>query len=345
MKQQYNKLLTIFISLLFLTGCSAVNTGMGELRDIVLLQKDDVFYIAGNKLLRYQFSTNQTNEIFDFVGDNFRFKVSPELNSVFFYDYGSAASDSRLITLTLNESSDEVSLSQDFYSEDELLAYSKIESFNHAKNKVALLKIDPAGAHLVIKDVQSDKEEGLVDYSDSFVEAFWSTNDRSLAYITFVPSGASGLSIFDTENDDYGTGNYNGDYYTFNTFSTSVTDKVLKLKKVLESDLQMDIITWLDTDKILFEVIEKKRIYTSPKLYKSYYSSSFWTYDVDQDDLQEIAEINPTEGWSIKSSSISKDLNKISYIQNIEDEENEKQELWISNIDGSDAEMIYKNYE
>ncbi len=47
--------------------------------------------------------------------------------------------------------------------------------------------------------------------------------------------------------------------------------------------------------------------------------------------------------WMIQDALISKDLKTISYIK-ARGNDNEEQELWISNVDGSDSHLIFKNH-
>lgn len=326
--------IALIVSSLLLSGCDSLKNNQ-PLKTInsVLLNDNSLIYLVDNELYQYDLMTEEANNIFSFdESAHIQFEISQDLNKVIFQVVGEDDNKDEFIILSFDNSTGEALLTQVDSLENTLepdeQEYGKYASVNHSGNKIAVPEERCVNlCHLSILELEEGVTiaEHFVDYAgESYPRNLWSPDDRFLAYLTFGPYGFNRFKIFDTTKDQYGTGEYLEDsgYYDFKSYSTSVS---------APGAIDLNIYNWIDENTIVLKTIEEL-------------GSAFWTYNADTESLQEIASVKSSDEWIIQDASISKDLKTISYIK-ARGNDNEEQELWISNTDGSNASLIYKNYE
>lgn len=252
--------------------------------------------------------------------------------------------DSEMITLYLNSKNGDPSVSSNEFRDET----ATNEKYNHSENKIA--KWDgpcPLLCHLTMVDVASEgiENQHLVDYAgETYPDLLWSPNDRYLAYTSFGPYSFHKLSIFDTTNNKYGTGTYSEDgYYEFSGSSTSISKIISDLTGENPGEIDATRISWTDDNTLIVQ--------TNILNYPNSSETIFWLYKADSKELEKISEVKSQKDWVIQDAAISNDLKTMAYIKTFDErallnyeKKAVKQELWISNIDGSGAKMIYKNY-
>jgi hypothetical protein len=183
--------------------------------------------------------------------------------------------------------------------------------------------------HMVVRDMMTGEKEGLIDSEPSF-DGLWSPTGRYFAYVPGSYTGDYDLELFDFEADSYGTIVLKPvDHYSFISHNTWVTEQ-LEGKNRLTG---VEIYRWVNDHEFVF-------------LTQSEIGFNIYSYNAETKTLMPIGV--PTVGNSSKVSDliINSELNRIAYILNAGDSLRGEslQELWTSNVDGSGAEMIYKNY-
>lgn len=187
-----------------------------------------------------------------------------------------------------------------------------------------------------LPEEEADKTKILVDGGLDFVEMYWSENDEWLAYEVATEGDFTFLKIFNTLSHKPGIVQINEGYQHVTSDSISISDMLFEKTSLPPAMLRGTLLFWSDKNLILK---------TEKSSYPEASELTFWSFDPNLETLEILGSITLTDKDQafIKNGLISNDLKRITYIKDF-GMTPIKQELWVANADGSEAELIYKNY-
>lgn len=192
------------------------------------------------------------------------------------------------------------------------------------------------GCLLFLKSAVGFSPSGVIDDVDGDNLYSWSPDERFLIYNTSNQGSKEKLWIFDTENDPF-VNWLEVIMFPFNPSAVTVDRTCLNYGVSSKIDTK-DGVSWIDNRTLLLKVTGDK--------------TGFWLYDAITKQFSQISPHIEPNNLEVKITdvTISGDLTQITFIKDYikagqrSDTGFNPQELWIANLDGSEARMIYKNY-